>query len=245
MNENTSLLRFLTELRKRLLFSLITLALCFAALSFFANDLYTGLALPLLKRLPEGHGIIATNLTAPFFVPFELTFVASLFLCVPFFIYQLWMFVAPALYRHERLMIWPLLLVSTVLFYAGVLFAYFIVFPLMLGFLTQSVPQGVLMSPDMSSYLDFSLKLFFIFGMMFNVPVVMLVLITFGIVERETLVKWRPYAIVMAFVLGMLLSPPDVLSQTILAIPLWFLFEIGLVLSRFVAVQKRLQQTKD
>jgi sec-independent protein translocase protein TatC len=189
--------------------------------------------LPLLKNLPQGHGLIATNIVAPFFVPFELTFVVSLFISVPFFLYQLWGFIAPALYQHERRLVWPLLFISTLLFYLGIAFAYFVIFPLIFGFLTQTAPRGVIVSPDISQYLDFTLKLFFIFGGIFEVPVATVLLIWSGITTRERLIKFRPYAIVSAFIIGMLLAPPDVLSQTLLAVPLWLLFEVGIFLGKF------------
>ncbi len=234
-NENAAILRFLIELRKRLLNCLVALIIVFGVLLYFANDLYTLLALPLLKHLPQGHGLIATNVVAPFFVPFELTFVVTLFICVPVFLYQLWAFVAPALYKHERRWVWPLLLLSTLLFYFGIAFAYLVIFPILFKFFTQTAPQGVMVSPDISQYLDFTLKLFFIFGMMFEVPVAIILLIWSGITSREYLIKMRPYAVIAAFIIGMLLAPPDVLSQTLLAVPLWLLFEVGIFLARFLS----------
>lgn len=232
-DSQTTLLHFLIELRKRLFYSFIALAILFVILFSFANDLYTLLALPLLKHLPQGQGLIATNIVAPFFVPFELTFVVSLFLSIPVFLYQLWAFIAPALYRHERHLVWPLLFVSTLLFYIGIAFAYFVIFPLIFKFLTQSAPRGVIVSPDISLYLDFTLKLFFTFGIIFEVPVITIVLIWTGLTSREELIRMRPYAIVAAFIIGMLLAPPDVFSQTLLAVPLWLLFEVGIFFSRF------------
>ena len=216
------------ELRKRLLFSLLAFLLIFLVLFFFANDLYTLLALPLLKKLSHGQNLIAINIIAPFLVPFQLTFVLSLFLCVPVLLFQLWGFIAPALYQHEKKLVWPLLVVSTLLFYLGVAFAYFGIFPVIFGFLTQSAPKGVIVSPDISQYLDFTLKLFFIFGAIFEVPIATILLVWSGAVTRAKLIKSRPYAIVGAFVIGMLLAPPDVLSQILLAIPLWILFELGI-----------------
>ncbi len=233
MTNSSALLRFLIELRKRLISALVVLSLVFVVLSYFSNDLYTLLALPLLKHLPHGQGLIATNVVAPFFVPFQLTFVVSLFLVMPFLLYQLWAFIAPALYQHERRLLWPLLFVSTLLFYAGVAFAYFVIFPLVFGYLAHSAPRGVNFSPDISQYLDFTLQLFFIFGVIFEVPIVTIVLIWTGITTRENLTKMRSYVIVGAFVAGMLFAPPDVLSQTLLAVPLWLLFEAGLFFSRF------------
>ena len=232
-DDNAAILRFLVEFRKRVLNCVIALAVVFFVLFYFANQLYTLLALPLLKHLPNHQELIATNIVAPFFVPFELTFVVSLFICVPLFLYQLWAFIAPALYQHERRLVWPLLFVSTLLFYLGVAFAYFIVFPILFGFFAHTAPQGVMVSPDISQYLDFTLKLFFLFGLIFEVPVVTVLLVWTGLVTRDYLIHVRPYIIVSAFVMGMLLAPPDVLSQTLFAIPFWLLFEVGILLSRF------------
>lgn len=238
MNQTSaSFLPFLIELRKRLLSSLLIFLIVFAILFFFANDLYAYLALPLLKQLPAGHNLIATQVTAPFLVPLQLTLLVAFFLTIPVFLYQLWAFVAPALYRHERKQVWILLAASTVLFYAGVAFAYFAVFPLVFKFLTHTVPPGVSVSPDISQYLDFTLQLFLIFGVIFEIPVATILLIKSGVTSRERLITWRPYVIVLAFVLGMLLSPPDVLSQVLLAVPMWLLFEIGIFLAPLFSVK--------
>jgi sec-independent protein translocase protein TatC len=230
---NINLLSFLIELRKRLLYALLLLMTVFLTLLFFANHLYTLLATPLLKHLPHGQGLIATNVVAPLFVPLELTLITAMLVSAPFFLYQAWMFVAPALYQHERRTVWPLLLISTALFYLGISFAYFVIFPLIFGFLTHAAPVGVLVSPDISQYLEFTLKLFFTFGVIFEVPIITVVLVWTGVVSRHALIQYRPYAIVAAFVIGMLLSPPDVLSQTLIAVPLWLLFELGIWLSGF------------
>lgn len=238
MSDNQKvMLQFLIEFRKRLIICLIALALIFAILFYFANDLYTLLAAPLLKHLPHGQSLIATNLVAPFFVPFELTFVVALFVAVPIFLYQLWAFVAPALYQHERRFVWLLLIISISLFYVGVAFAYFIIFPIIFNFFAHTTPQGVLLSPDISQYLDFTLKLFFIFGVIFEVPVLTILLIWTGVTTREKLIKLRPYIIVSAFIIGMLIGPPDVLSQTLLAIPLWLLFELGIFAAKYFPVR--------
>lgn len=222
----------LVELRSRLISSLIILLIIFTILLYFANHLYTWLALPLLKFLPQGH-LIATQIVSPFFVPFKLAFLASMLLAVPYFLYQTWAFVAPALYGHERKLIWPFLLLSTVLFYAGIAFAYFIIFPMLFHFLAHIAPEGVILSPDISEYLDFTTKLLLIFGILFEIPIVMMLLVSINIVTRARFIKMRSYAIVGAFIIGMLLAPPDVLSQTVLALPIWFLYEIGILLSRF------------
>jgi sec-independent protein translocase protein TatC len=246
MNKNNfELIRYLTEFRKRLLKCLCALFIVFGCLFYFANPIYTIIARPLLKHLPKDHGLIAINIVSPFFVPFELTFVAAIFFCVPFFLYQLWAFIAPALYQHERKLIWPLLCMSTILFYVGVAFAYFIIFPILFSFLTHSAPEGVIVSPDISQFLDFALKLFLVFGIIFEVPVITILLIWTGITTRETLIKIRPYAIVSAFIIGMLFAPPDVISQTLLAIPLWLLFETGILLSRFFIKKTYLKTSKE
>lgn len=244
MNETTAgLITYLTEFRRRLLICLIFLLIIFLILCCFSNQIYTFLALPLLKHLPRGQSFIATDIVSPFFVPFELTWTAALFFCVPFFLYQCWAFVAPALYRRERKMIWPLLLMSILLFYMGVAFAYFIIFPILFAFLTHSAPNGVIVSPDMGQYLDFSLKLLLVFGFIFEVPVITILLISSGIVSREMFIKMRPYAIVGAFIIGMFFAPPDVMSQTLLAIPLWLLFEVGILVSHFFV--KKIKRSKE
>lgn len=237
MNKNASSpssegLYLLLELRGRLIRFLIILFLFFAILLYFSNNLYTLLALPLLKFLPQGH-LIATQIVSPFFVPFKLAFMAAFLLSMPFFLYHLWAFVAPALYGHEKRLIWPFLLLSTGLFYAGLAFAYFIIFPLLFHFLATVVPNGVVLSPDITEYLNFTTKLLLIFGCLFEIPIVMLLLTLANIVTHQRFVKLRSYAIVGAFVVGMLLAPPDVLSQTLLAIPIWLLFEMGILLTRF------------
>lgn len=224
-------LHFLVELRTRLIRSLVVLFIIFALLMYYANDLYTWLAYPLLKFLPQGH-LIATQIVSPFFVPFKLAFMASMLVSVPFFLYQLWGFVSPALYGHERKKLWPFLFASVFLFYAGLSFAYFVIFPMLFHFLSRVAPEGVLLSPDISEYLDFTIKLLLIFGGLFEIPMAMLLLVSANMVTLDRFIKWRSYAIVGAFVLGMLLAPPDVLSQTILAIPIWLLYETGILLGR-------------
>lgn len=231
---NEKLLPFLLELRKRLWYCVISLFIIFLAALYFANDIYTALALPLLKQLPQGHGLIATNILSSFFVPFDLAFVVSFFIAMPVFLYQLWAFVAPALYQKERRLIWPLLTLSTFLFYLGTAFAYFVIFPVLFGFLSHTAPVGVTIAPDIGQYVDITLKLFFIFGLMFEIPILIILLIWTKVVSREQCIKIRPYAIVMAFVIGMLLAPPDVLSQTLIAVPLWLLFELGVFLARYI-----------
>lgn len=227
-------LHFLVELRSRLISSFIFLFFVLAILMYFANHLYTWLALPLLRYLPQGH-LIATQIVSPFFVPFKLAFLASMLISFPFFLYQLWAFISPALYQHERRLVWPFLIVSAGLFYSGIAFAYFIIFPALFQFLAHVAPEGVLISPDISEYLDFTTKLLLIFGVLFEIPMAMVLLTATGIVARERFVKWRSYAIVGAFILGMFLAPPDVMSQTLLAIPIWMLYEVGILMTKLVA----------
>ncbi len=229
-----TLLRFLIELRSRLLLSVLVVAALFFGLASFSNRLYHWLALPLLQHLPAGSSLIATQVIAPIWIPVKFAMVVAVLAALPFLIYQVWAFIAPALYHKERRLIWPLLFISTALFYLGMAFAYFVIFPLLFGFLAKSAPAQVTVAPDISQYLDFTLKMLFVFGFIFEVPMATTVLVLAGITTRERLVKLRPYAIVTAFIVGMLLAPPDVFSQTLLAIPLWLLFEIGLFCTRFV-----------
>lgn len=236
-NSSTNAIYFLVELRTRLIYSLIFLFIIFAVLAYFANNLYSILAYPLLRFLPQGH-LIATQIVSPFFVPFKLAFLAAVILSMPFFLYQLWGFIAPALYGHERKLLWPFLLSSAVLFYSGMAFAYFVIFPALFHFLAGVAPQGVILSPDIGEYLDFTSKLLMVFGCLFEIPMAMVLLVSTGIVRRERFVKMRSYAIVGAFILGMLLAPPDVLSQTLLAIPIWLLYESGILLSKMVESRK-------
>lgn len=233
MTNSVTWVHTVSELRKRLIYCVIAQCVIFAGLFYFANTIYLLLAHPLLKYLPLNQHMIATQVASSFFVPLELTFYVALFLGIPLFLYQLWAFVAPALYRHEKKLIWPLLLLSIVLFYLGVGFAYFIILPIIFKFLLQTIPAGILLSPDIASYLDFTLKLLGVFGLIFEVPMLVVLLIWIGLVTRAQLIRFRPYAIVSAFVLGMLLGPPDVISQTLFALPLWLLFEIGIFLARY------------
>ncbi|MBS0359596.1 MAG: twin-arginine translocase subunit TatC, partial [Proteobacteria bacterium] len=224
----------LIELRKCLLKSFLVLIILFLILSFFSKEIFEYLALPVLKSLPQGHSLIATGVISPFFVPFKLAFALAFFLSVPYVLYQLWRFAVPGLYRHEKRTGWLLLISSVVLFYSGVLFAYFAALPMLFHFMTSVAPPGVLVMPDISQYLDFTLRLFFAFGLSFEVPVIVVLLISMALTTREQLIQWRPYVIVGAFVVAMLLAPPDVMSQILLAIPLWLLFEAGIFVSKFM-----------
>lgn len=228
-----TLVEHLVELRDRLLRVLLSVVLVLLVLFPFANDLYTLLAKPLLKHLPQGGTMIATEVASPFLTPFKLALVLSIFISVPVALYQLWAFVAPGLYKHERKLVFPLMITSTVLFYLGMAFAYYVVFPLMFAFFNATVPDGVAIMTDISKYLDFVLKIFFAFGVAFEVPIATILLVWAGFTTPEALAAKRPYVIVGAFVLGMLLTPPDAISQTLLAIPMWILFELGVFFARY------------
>jgi sec-independent protein translocase protein TatC len=223
----------LVELRDRLLRSIVAILLIFLGLAYYANDIYAFLAGPLLKHMPAGTQMIAIEVASPFFAPFKLTLVVAFLAAVPYVLYQAWAFIAPGLYRHERRLMLPLLVASTLLFYAGIAFAYFVVLPLLFGFLTAAAPKGVTMMTDITRYLDFVLTLFVAFGVAFEVPIGTILLVWSGIVDRKSLGEKRPYIIVAAFLVGAVLTPPDVVSQSLLAIPMWLLFELGLVFSRF------------
>jgi len=223
----------LIELRDRLLRIVLAIAIITLALMPFSNFLFTSLSGPLTSHLPQGSSMIAIEVAAPFLIPFKLTLVLAVFIAMPYVLYQVWAFVAPGLYQHERSLILPLLASSTVLFYTGALFAYFVVFPLVFAFFTSTAPEGVSVMTDISRYLDFVLTLFIAFGAAFEVPVVTVLLIWTGMVTQEGLRQKRAYIIVAAFVIGGVLTPPDVISQTLLAVPMWMLFELGLVFSNW------------
>jgi sec-independent protein translocase protein TatC len=221
----------LVELRDRLLRVVLVVVVIFLGLTPFANWLFSRLAGPLTRHLPEGSSMIAIEVASPFFTPFKLAMVIAIFAAMPYILYQAWAFIAPGLYRHERMRVFPLLVSSTLLFYLGAAFAYFVVFPLVFGFLTNTAPEGVAVMTDISRYLDFVLTLFFAFGIAFEVPVATVLLVWTGAVTPESLRAKRAYIIVGAFVIGMLLTPPDIISQTLLAVPMWLLFEVGVFMS--------------
>ena len=234
MASPSSFISHLLELRSRLLRMVFSVLLVFIVTASFANEIYHYLATPLLKHMPQHSSMIAIDVASPFFTPFKLAFLVAFFIDVPHILYQFWAFVAPGLYRHEKIMILPLLLASTLLFYGGAAFAYFLVFPLVFDYLTAAAPEGVAVMTDISTYLDFVLAMFFAFGLSFEIPVVTIVLVWIGLITPKQLAEKRPYVIVGVFVIAMFLTPPDALSQTLLAIPMWMLFEIGLLLSRMV-----------
>lgn len=233
-DQEQPLVSHLVELRQRLIRALLVVLVIFLALFYFANDLYAYLSQPLTALLPEGTSMIATDVTSPFFAPFKLTLVASIFLAMPLILHQAWSFIAPGLYSHERKIAIPLLISSILLFYLGISFAYFVVFPLIFGFFTSVGPESVAVMTDISSYLNFVLKLFFAFGIVFEIPIATLLLIWSGVATVKSLQQKRAYVIVGCFVLGMLLTPPDIISQSLLALPMWLLFELGILLGRIV-----------
>lgn len=231
-------LSHLLELRDRLLRIVLMVAVVFGVLALISNDLYTLLAKPLLVYMPKGSSMIATEVASSFFVPIKLALVAAVFISMPYILFHIWAFIAPALYAHEKRIALPLLLGSIVLFYSGVLFAYFAVFPLMFEFFTTTTPEGVAMMTDISSYLDFVLTIFFAFGIAFEVPIATILLVWMGMITPDSLADKRPYIVVAIFIVAAILTPPDVVSQTLLAAPMWLLFEVGLLFSRMLVKDK-------
>lgn len=236
--EDMPFLSHLAELRDRLIRSVMILGLVFLVLFYFSNDIYTIIAKPMLEQL-AGQKMIATRPASTFFIPMKLTLMVSIYLSIPYLLYQFWAFVSPGLYQREKRLALPLLFSSTVLFYLGMAFAYFVVFPLIFKFFATTAPAGVDVRPDITEYLDLVLGLFLAFGAVFEVPVATVLLVAIGIVTPEQLLKMRRYMIVVAFIVGMLLTPPDVVSQTLLAIPMWLLYEIGVFISKFVYKQRQ------
>ena len=223
----------LLELRNRLLHAVIAVLVLFAGLFYFDDRIYSLVAKPLLAHLPHGATMIATEVASPFLVPVKLTLVVAIFIAVPYLLYQLWAFVAPGLYAHEKKKILPLLVSSTFLFYLGVAFAYFVVMPAIFKFFTAVAPQGVTVMTDITHYLNFVLTLFFAFGAAFEIPIVTIVLVWVGVVTPEAIASKRPYMVVGIFIIAAILTPPDIFSQTMLAIPMWILFEMGVFFSRY------------
>ncbi len=237
-----TLLSHLFELRSRLLWVVGSVFAVFICLFPFANKLYSYLAGPLMAHMPEGSSMVAIDVASPFLTPFKLVFLVSIVLAIPIIMFHAWAFIAPGLYRHEKRLVFPILVSSSLLFYVGMAFAYYVVFPLMFGFFTRVAPEGVAVMTDIGRYLDFVMKIFIAFGVAFEVPIVTLVLVKMDITTPEQLASKRPYVIVVAFVVGMLLTPPDIISQILLAVPVWLLFELGLALSR---IMKKSESTED
>ncbi|MGB1402330.1 MAG: twin-arginine translocase subunit TatC [Porticoccaceae bacterium] len=224
----------LIEFRDRVLRAFIAVLIIFAGLFSFSQQLYLYISEPIREYLPATSSMIATEVASPFLTPFKLTLVLSFFAAMPYILYQVWAFVAPGLYQREKKIVVPLFCSSVILFYAGMAFAYYVVFPLVFLFFTSIAPEGISVMPDIRSYLDFVLKLFFAFGLSFEIPIAVVILSWMGVVDPDNLAKKRPYVFVLCFVLGMLLTPPDIISQTLLAIPMWLLFEIGILFGRLI-----------
>jgi len=243
--EQHTLTGHLVELRERLIRALLIILAIFLCLFYFANDLYTILSEPLTALLPAGTTMIATDVTSPFFAPFKLTIVLALFLSMPFILHQCWSFISPGLYKHERKLAIPLLISSILLFYTGLAFAYFVVFPLLFGFFTTVGPENVAIMTDIGSYLNFVLKLFFAFGIVFEIPIATMLVIWSGITTAKALRSKRPFIIVGCFVIGMLLTPPDMISQSLLALPMWLLFEAGILMSSLIGRKRSSESEED
>ncbi|MCP4980445.1 MAG: twin-arginine translocase subunit TatC [Gammaproteobacteria bacterium] len=244
-NASGSLMSHLVELRDRVVRMVLAILVLFLGMFYWANDIYVYLAAPLTRHLPEGANMIAIDVASPFLTPFKLVLMLSVFLAMPVILHQCWSFVAPGLYANEKRIAGPLLVSSILLFYAGVSFAYYIVFPLVFGFFTSVGPEIVNISTDIGRYLDFVLALFFGFGLAFEVPIATIILIAIGLTTPKKLGEKRPYVIVGAFIIGMLLTPPDVISQVLLALPMWVLFEAGLIASKIIFKDRKYDEEED
>ncbi|MCP4767754.1 MAG: twin-arginine translocase subunit TatC [Gammaproteobacteria bacterium] len=240
-----SLMSHLVELRDRVVRMVLSVLVIFVGLFYWANDIYIYLAEPLTSHLPEGASMIAIDVASPFLTPFKLVLMLSVFLSMPVILHQCWSFVAPGLYANEKRLAGPLLISSILLFYAGVAFAYYVVFPLVFGFFTSIGPEMVNISTDIGRYLDFVLALFFGFGLAFEVPIATIILVAIGFTTPKKLGEKRPYVIVGAFITGMLLTPPDVISQVLLAFPMWLLFEAGLIASKIIFRDRNFDEDED
>ncbi|HEY8907832.1 MAG TPA: twin-arginine translocase subunit TatC [Rhodoferax sp.] len=238
MSTGESFIAHLVELRSRLMNAVVAVLLVFICLFPWASNLYTLLAEPLLSKLPKGGQMIATDVTTPFFVPLKVALMAAFLIALPYILYQIWRFVAPGLYEHEKRLVWPLIIASTILFFCGMSFAYFVVFPIVFGFITASAPMGVAVMTDIDKYLSFVLTMFMAFGMTFQVPVAVVLLVRMGFVTVKKLREIRPYMVVGAFVVGAIFTPPDVVSQSMLALPLWLLYEAGIIVAAWVGRKK-------
>jgi len=234
VDEGQPLIEHLLELRSRILKSLVAVIVVFLPLFYFANTIYDYISGPLRVYLPDDATMIATEVASPFLTPFKLTLVLAIFITIPYILHQLWSFIAPGLYTNERKVALPMLMSSIVLFYTGIAFAFYVVFPLIFSFFTSVAPAGVKVMTDINRYLDFVLKLFFAFGIAFEIPIATMLLVWSGITSVENLKRKRPYVIVGCFVMGMLLTPPDVISQVLLALPMWMLFEAGIFFSSWI-----------
>jgi sec-independent protein translocase protein TatC len=244
-NPQETFISHLVELRSRLMRSIIAVVIVLLCLFPWAKEIYAFLAAPLLKALPQGSTMIATDVTGTFLVPLKVTLMAAFLIALPYVLFQMWAFVAPGLYKHEQRLAAPVIVSSVFFFALGMSFAYFAVFPIAFGFFANYAPMGVQMMTDIDKYLSFVLTMFIAFGVTFEVPVVVIVLVRLGVVSLETLRSIRGYVVVGAFVVGAIFTPPDILSQVMLAVPLWLLFELGLLVARFISVPKHEEETAD
>lgn len=234
MSQEQTFVSHLIELRSRLVKAVAAIIIIMVVQLPFAGKIYTIMARPVMAYLPEGSSMIATGVLSPFLTPFKMVFILSIILAMPFVLYQIWAFIAPGLYKHEKRIARPMLISSIFLFYLGCLFAYFVIFPILFQFIPKIAPSGINYMPDMNSYLDIVVRLFFAFGLAFEVPIAVILMILMGMTTPEKLANNRPYVIVSVFVIGMLLTPPDIISQTLMAIPMWLLFEIGIFMGRIL-----------
>ncbi len=244
-DKSGSLISHLVELRDRVVRMMLAILVIFLSMFYWANEIYTYLAEPLTRHMPEGSSMIAIDVASPFLTPFKLVLMLSVFLAMPVILYQLWAFVAPGLYSSEKRIAGPLLVSSIILFYTGMAFAYYVVFPLVFGFFTSIGPESVSITTDIGRYLDFVLALFFGFGLAFEVPIATIILVAIGLTTPKKLGEMRPYVIVGAFILGMMLTPPDVISQVLLAVPVWILFEVGVIAAAMIFREKLEQAEAD
>ncbi|VAW38615.1 Twin-arginine translocation protein TatC [hydrothermal vent metagenome] len=242
MSEQQTFISHLIELRSRLIKAVVTIVIIVIIQLPFASQIYSIMAQPVMAYLPEGSSMIATGVLSPFLTPFKMVFILGLIISMPVILYQIWAFIAPGLYKHEKKIAKPLLFSSILLFYLGCLFAYFVIFPILFQFIPSLSPAGVDYMPDINSYLDIMIRLFFAFGIAFEMPIAVILMILMGVTTPEKLTKNRPYVIVGVFVIGMILTPPDMISQTLMAIPMWLLFEIGIIMGRIL---KNRQESKE
>ena len=245
MSEEQTFISHLIELRSRLVKAVAAIIIIMVVQLPFAGKIYAIMARPVMAYLPDNTSMIATGVLSPFLTPFKMVFILSIILAMPFVLYQIWAFVAPGLYKHEKRIAKPLLISSIFLFYLGCLFAYFVIFPILFQFVLKIAPTGINYMPDMNNYLDVMIRFFFAFGFAFEVPIAVILMILMGITTPEKLANNRPYVIVTVFVIGMLLTPPDVISQTLMAIPMWLLFEIGIFMGRILRKNKNSENSKD
>lgn len=240
-----SLIDHLAELRDRILKSVSAVLVLFLALFYWANDIYIFVAGPLLAALPEGSSMIAIDPTSPFFAPFKLAFYVSFLLAAPYILYQMWSFIAPGLYKNEKTVAIPLFISSVVLFYSGIAFARYILFGIIFRFFISMSPEGIQVAPDISSFLSFALTIFFAFGVAFEIPIAVFLCIWAGLAEPDSLAKKRPYVVVGCFVVAMMLTPPDPFTQSMLALPMWALFELGIFAGRFTRKRQEQREKED